>query len=385
MGEWTDMQCRKQALLGKHLVSKNLYLQITSPTSKSWIFKYTLNKRVREMGLGSYPDTKLTDARDLVVKYRLMVRQGVDPISARRAERAGAAKGMTFEDCAKKYIDAHKGNWKSIKHQTQWPNTLATYAYPIIGSKDINDVAKADILAVLNPIWSTKLETATRVKGRISKILDWAAANDYRAEKEARLWEQVKAALPHLKKAVKHHPFCPYTEIGSFLRKVKASGADENVKLAIEFIILTGSRTGEVRLAEWSEINFDEKVRLIPANKMKVPKDHWTPLSQRAIEILLLLKSNGSKYIFTNSRSEPYSTGTFMGALNRLDCTFDIHGFRSSFRTWIGEKTNFSSHVGEAALAHSNPNKVEASYLRMQDLAQQTALMSQWAEYISLQ
>lgn len=379
----TALEIRSLKKPGMYLDERGLYLQVSSAESKSWILRFSLNKKRHDMGLGSYPDVSLNAARELASQYRVTAKQGINPILARKQERIALSQQLTFEQCAIEYIDLHKSGWKSAKNVTQWTGSLTAHVYPIIGSKNVSAIDKADILAVLSPIWPTINETAGRVKQRIKSILDWAAAKDYRVEQDARLWHQVTAALPKTKPTVKHLESCPYSDVASTIEAIKATGADDNVKLGMEFLILTAARTGEMRHAEWSEIDFNECKRTIPAEKMKAKKEHRIPLCPRAMEILNSLKDNGSKLIFPNKSDKPYSDMTFTTALRRLEYKFTVHGFRSSFRDWCAEQANYPSDICEAALAHANPDKTAAAYFRSDLFEKRRELMNEWSNYLA--
>lgn len=278
--------------------------------------------------------------------------------------------------------------WKNEKHGAQWINTLSTYAFPVFGSKEISAVSKADVLAVLEPIWTTKAETASRVRQRIRAVLDWAAARDYRHGHDPHLWDQVARSLPNSKdvKKAKHFAACPYKEIHDALQAIGQSPASDKVKLALHFIILTAARSGEVRGARWSEIGWDEKRWTIPAERMKAGLEHRIPLSTSALEILKTMRRHGNELddglIFPSDRDKPFSDMTFTMLLRRLDLPFTVHGFRSTFRDWAAEQTAFPREVCEAALAHvSGKDATEAAYFRSDLFEKRRELMQAWAQY----
>jgi len=373
---------------GYYADGDGLYLQVTASGAKSWVLRFMLNKRAREMGLGSTSDYSLAEARERAKKYRQLLNEGIDPIEYRRAEREKnlmvTAQRKTFEECAHEYHKLHASGWKNVKHADQWINTLTTYAFPEFGKKDVSSVSKADILRVLEPIWTTKAETASRVRQRIRAVLDWAAARDYRHGHDPHMWDQVAQSLPKTKdiKKSQHFAACPYTAIYEALGSIKASNAGTTVKNAFEFIILTAARSGEVRGAQWSEIDFEGKRWIIPAERMKAKKEHRIPLSPRAMEILEAQKGKHTELIFPSDKGKPYSDMTFTMALRRLGHEFTVHGFRSTFRDWAAEQTAFPREVCEAALAHvSAKDATEAAYFRSDLFEKRRQLMEAWATY----
>lgn len=374
---------------GYYADGAGLYLQVSSTGSKSWIFRYTLAGRSREMGLGPLSTYSLAEARDQAKNYRQLLQTGIDPIEHRAAQRAknleAQAKRRTFEDCAREYHKLHASSWKNLKHSNQWINTLVTYAFPLIGSMDVSAIGKGDIIRVLEPIRTTKSETAYRVRQRIKSVLDWAAARDYRTDHDPHMWDQIATALPMSKDArkVEHFAACPYAEIHQTITAIRASAAHRNVKLATEFAILCASRSGEVRFAVWDEIDFEGKRWIIPAERMKAGNIHRVPLSDRALEILEILRSeaNGCQWIFPNTKDGPFSDMVFTMLLRRLGFDFTMHGFRSTFRDWTAEQTAFPREVCELALAHGNEDKVEAAYFRSDLFEKRRQLMQAWATY----
>lgn len=382
-----SINAKKQA--GYYADGNGLYLQVSASGAKSWILRFSLNKRAREMGLGSLSDWTLSEAREQARKYRQLLDEGIDPIAHRQTQRErnllATAQRRTFEQCATDYRDLHASGWKNLKHADQWINTLTSYAFPIFGKKDVSDVSKADILAALEPIWTTKPETASRVRQRIRAVLDWAAARDYRQGHDPHLWDQVAKALPATKdiKKSQHFAACPYSSVNEVLKAIKTSGASDTVKLAFEFVVLNASRSGEVRGAKWSEIEFENKRWIIPKERMKANREHRVPLSPRALEILELRKKNAgeSELIFPSEKGKPYSDMTFTMLLRRRGYEFTMHGFRSTFRDWAAEQTAFPREVCEAALAHAVENATEASYFRSDLFEKRRQLMETWAHY----
>lgn len=385
----TAVAIRNKKEPGYYADGAGLYLQISIGGSKSWIFRFMLNGRAREMGLGSLNDYSLAEAREESKKRRQQLDQGLDPIAIRNEQRAANilahAQRKSFEECAREYHKLHAHTWKNLKHTDQWINTLTTYAFPAFGTKDVSDVSKADILGVLEPIWMTKSETASRVRQRIRAVLDWAAARDHRSGHDPRLWDQVTAALPKAKdvKKAKHFESCPYASITLSLQSIKDSGASDRVKLAIEFTVLTAVRSGETRGARWSEIDWEGKRWIIPAERMKAGREHRVPMSAPALEILKTMRevTGDQDLIFASEKRKAFSDMTFTMLLRRLGHTFTIHGFRSTFRDWSAEQTAYPREVCEAALAHVTKDATEAAYFRSDLFEKRRQMMDEWAAY----
>lgn len=366
-----------------------LWLQVSKSGSKSWIFRYDLAGRRREMGLGSCITVDLALAREKARECRLLLLDKRDPLEERdkaRAEHAQRqAKRVSFDECAASYIDAHRGSWKSAKHAAQWETTLAMYASPVIGSLPVADVDTDLIVKVLSPIWKTKTETATRLRGRIESILDWAATRKLRHDVNPARWRghlENLLANPNKIAPVKNHPALPWREVGSFMTELRQR---EGVSArAIEFAILTACRSGEVRGATWDEIDLEAKLWTIPAKRMKAGKEHRVPLSTSAMALLHAMEHRGG-FVFpgrdTKTSLSDMSLTAVLRRMGRTDIT--IHGFRSSFRDWCSEWAGnaFSREVCEHALAHSLPDKVEAAYRRGDLLDKRVLLMQAWADY----
>jgi integrase len=370
---------------------KGLCLRVSEGAGKSWVLRYMLNGRAREMGIGSYSDYTLSEARERARQYRKLVKEGVDPIELRR-ERRGAvlterAKTVTFREAAEAYIKAHQVGWRNPKHAKQWPATLEAYVYPIFGPLSVQTIDVGLVMRSIEPIWATKPETASRVRGRIESILDWATARGYRqGENPARWRGHLENLLPKKTKVrrVEHHAALPYTELPGFMAELRAQ---EGVAAhAFEFAILTVARTGEVIGARWSEINLDERLWTIPAERMKSGKEHRVPLCERAVELLKQMqKIREGEFVFPGGKARrPLSNMAFLMLLRRMgrgDLT--AHGFRSTFSDWVTEKTNFPSEVREMALAHTVSDKVEAAYRRGDMLQKRRDLAAAWARYCS--
>jgi integrase len=367
-----------------------LYLQVTEGGA-SWIYRYMLAGRAREMGLGPLALFGLSEARAKALDARRLRHEGIDPIEARRAIRAqarlDAAKAITFKQCAEGYIAAHRAGWRNGKHAAQWEATLATYAGPVIGPLPVQAIDTALVLKVLEPIWATKPETAGRVRGRIESILDWAKVREYRqGENPARWRGHLDKLLPASGKVRKivHHAALPYAELPGFLVELRE---EEGIAArALEFAILTAARTGEVIGARWSEMDLREKIWTVPPGRMKSGREHRVPLSARVLTILEGMQSHrhaDDGFLFPGGKiGKPLSNMAFLMLLRRMgrgDLT--AHGFRATFKTWASERTAFQNEIVEAALAHVVGSKVEQAYLRGTMFEKRRALMKQWATF----
>ena len=366
-----------------------LYLQVSAGGAKSWIFRFMLNGRAREMGLGPVHAIPLAEARKRAAECRRLRLDGIDPIDVRGAERdqrkLEAAKAMTFDACAAAYIDVHKAGWRNAKHREQWPNTLNTYANPVFGSLPVQAVDVGLVMKALEPIWQTKPETASRLRGRIEAVLDWATVREYRkGENPARWRGHLDKLLPARSKVrkVEHHPALPYDELADF---VTALRSQEGVaSRALEFLILTAARTGEVIGARWDEVDPVEKMWVVPAARMKARREHRVPLSAGAVAVLKEMKEiRESDFVFPGGKKgKPLSNMAMLAVLKRMDRgELTAHGFRSSFRDWAAERTNFAREVAEMALAHMVGDKVEAAYRRGDLFQKRRQIMEAWARF----
>jgi integrase len=378
-----------------------LYLQIT-PGGASWVLRYMLDGKAREMGLGPVALFGLAEARVKGLDARRLRHQGIDPIEHRRAEKAARAlsdaKGITFRECAESYIKAHRAGWRNAKHAGQWEATIATYAEPVIGSLPVQVIDTALVLKVLEPIWTVTPETASRLRGRLESILDWAKAREYRdGENPARWRGHLDNLLPARAKVrkIKHYAALPYVDLPAFMAALRAQ---EDVSArALEFVILTAARSGEVIGAQLDEISEREKVWTVPAERMKAGKEHRISLSARAVAIVNAIdrqsgaeqgnvaQSEASAFVFPGGKpGKALHNTTFLKLLRRMNReNLTAHGFRSTFRTWAAERTNFSREVIEAALAHTIGNKVEAAYQRGDLFEKRRRLMDAWAQFCS--
>jgi integrase len=367
--------------------------------ARGWIFRFMLQGRAREMGLGAYPDVSLDQARKLAAQYREVLKAGVDPIEQRAEEAvqaavqaAAVAAGVpTFTQAAAAFIRAHRRGWRNIKHARQWCATLKTYARPVIGSKPVDQIGTEDVLRVLSGIWTTKTETAKRVQGRLENILDFAAARRWRDPSNPARWRgHLDKLLPKPGKVarVEHHPAMPYFEVPGFVAELAAR--DGVSALALRFLILTACRTGEVVGAQWSEVDLDAGVWTVPASRMKANREHRVPLSPAALEVLRALpRVAGNPYCFVGARyGRPVSNMAMLQQMRGMGYgvggdrgDYVPHGFRSAFRDWAGEVSSFPRDVCEMALAHVIENKVEAAYRRGDLFEKRRAMMEAWADW----
>jgi integrase len=350
--------------------------------------RLTVAGKQREMGLGSFPSVPLAEAREKARAHRAKVEQGADPISARRATLSAAAaersSQQSFASVAAQYIAQHAKSWKSTKHEAQWASTLRTYAEPVIGSLLVRDVSTAHIVKVLDPIWASKTETATRVRSRMELVLDFAAARGLREGPNPARWRgNLDAALAKPKKLakVRHHAAVAVDAIRMFMTHLRAQpgmGAK-----ALEFAILTAARSGEVRGAVWSEVDLVESLWTVPALRMKSGREHRVPLSKPAVKLLRSLPNGAPDDLMFPGLRGPLSDMSLTAVLRRMNVNATVHGFRSTFRDWASEHTTHASEVAEMALAHAVGDKVEAAYRRGDLFEKRVLLMSDWAAFLA--
>lgn len=393
-------QVENEARLGYHAdaSSTGLYLQVAmgkGRLTRSWVFRYTspTTRKRREVGLGSTRVRSLAEARRVAAEFRLQVLDGDDPKDARDRQRAAAvadrAHRITFDEAVSKCLEARAPEWGNVKHGQQWLNTLSTYASPLLGKLPVELITTDLVYQVLQPIWTSKTETATRVRQRIETVLDWCKARGYlQGENPARLRGGLGELLPKSQKIkrVEHHAAVPYREIHEFVRVLR--GLSGTGALGLEFALLTAARTGEVIGAKWDEMDFSTKVWTIPAERMKAGKEHRVPLCGRAVEILQAMKSaQQNEFVFAGhsiAKHPHLSTGAFLAVMKRMGkfSHYTPHGLRSSFRDWASETTQFSNETLELALAHTIRNKAEAAYRRQDQLEKRARLMQQWQQYV---
>jgi integrase len=371
-----------------HPDGRGLYLQVTPGKfgpNKSWVFRYEVNGRDRYMGLGSTLDVSLAEAREEAAKARKLRREGLDPLEEKRARRAAIereqATAITFDECRDRYIAAHRASWRSAKHAAQWTDALSQHISPTIGAMPVREIDTADVLRALEPVWLKRPVTAGRLRGRVESILDWAKVRGYRdGENPARWGGHLKHTLAAHKAVhrVKHHPALPYNEIGAFMVKLRERG--DLPATALEFTILTASRSGEALGARWDEIDLDEGVWTVPAERTKRHKELRIPLSRPAVALLERVP-RGSALVFPGRKGR-LGPDILRYALRVLGhAAITTHGFRSTFRTWAAEQTNFPREICEAALGHTVGDETERAYQRGDLLERRRKLMEAWATY----
>jgi integrase len=367
-----------------------LCLRVTPPSACSWVLRYMLDGKAHEMGLGRYPDISLAEARLMAAEARKLKATGIDPITNREAVRTKgrleAARSVTFRHCAESYIAAQKPSWKNAKHADQWAATLETYAMPLMADLPVQSIDIGMVHKVLEPIWSSKTETASRVRGRIESILDWATVREFRTGDNPARWKgHLESLFPARSKVqkVKHHPALPYAQMGTFMASLKAQ--EGNGALAMQFTILTAARTREVTEAKWKEFDLDAGVWTIPDTRMKAGREHRVPLPKASMAILRVRQKSGNKspFVFPGSKQgKSISNMAMLQTLRRMERDdLTVHGFRSTFRDWAAEQTAFAREVAEAALAHTIGDKVEAAYRRGDLFEKRRKLMDAWATY----
>lgn len=409
----TDLQVRRITRVGWHAVGgvAGLLLQVRNPSKegalapRSWILRVKVGNERQPIGLGSYPQVSLAVAREQAAKLVLDARQGINLKVQRQQQRsaliAASSKNKTFRECAEAYIQAHNSDYTNDKHRKQWPATLETYAHPIIGNMLVADITMRDVLRVMEQettvdektkgkLWYVKTETAKRLLGRIKTVLDYATVNEYRSGTNPAQWTgYLSTQLPSPKKLqkVEHHAAVPYQMMGEFmvnLRKLDSISAK-----ALEFLILTAVRSGSVRLAEWSEIDFDKKLWIIPAEHTKARQEHRVPLQPQAIKLLKSLPiMAGTNIVFPSPSGKALSdmalSQLMRGMKERGEMTVDAvpHGFRSSFRDWSAEQTAYPEEIRKAASGHTVGDAVKEAYQRTDLLEKRRQLMLEWARFI---
>jgi integrase len=389
-GKLTALAVKRLNRRGMHNDGNGLYLQVHDGGSKSWVLRYKINGRPRHLGLGPLHTVSLADARLRAIDARRLLLDGHDPIATRAAARVAArladASTKTFDQCAEAYIEAHRAGWKNAKHASQWPTTIKTYASPVFGHLPVAAVDTGLVMRALSPIWTTKTETALRLRGRIESVLDWARVRGYRTGENPARWKgHLDQLLPAAGKVAKveHLASLPYAEIGTFMADLRAQ--DGISARALTFLILCAVRTSEVRFATWSEIDIDAKTWTIPGERMKGGRAHRVPLSDDALALLKDMQAiRSSDHVFPGPRAgKPMFTDAMLATARTILPNVDLtaHGFRSTFRMWAAEQTNFPSEVVEAALAHSVSDKTIAAYQRSDFIDRRRQLMQAWAAF----
>lgn len=386
---FSDVQVKAISEAGRHADGGGLYLNVTASGSKSWLCLWgyvgtgpngkAAYKR-REMGLGSYPAVTLAMARKRAEQIRQAVADGRDPIQERKQEAE-----PVFADCVEQFLAQFETKWRNEKHRSQWRMTLTDYCGPIAG-KRVSQIDTADVLKVLKPLWREKQETGSRLRGRIERVLDFAKVKGWRSGENPAMWRgNLKNVLPAREKLQRgHHAAMGFEQVPAFVARLQ--GAEAMAARALEFLILTAARSGEVLHADWSEIDFEKRLWTVPATRMKAKKEHRVPLTDRAIEILKpLYEARVSGFVFPGHKEgRPLSGMAMTMLMRRMKADqFTVHGFRSAFRDWCGELTSFTREVAEAALAHEIGNAVERAYRRGDALEKRRNLMDAWAGFLS--
>lgn len=366
-------------------LAMGLHLWVKDGNKKYWIYRYTIGGKQKNIGLGPYPDVGLADARIKAIEAKKKVSSGIDPKPQKETKADLEMHELTFSEFAKQFIETKSSEWTNSKHQLQWEYTIEEYANPVIGKLKLDQITTEDILRILSPIWSKKTETATRLRGRIELILAAAATRKLRSGLNPAQWKghlETVLAKPNKIKKVKHHAALPFDEIPGFMRQLREMGT--MAALALEFCILNASRTGEVIGGKRNEIS--ESVWTIPGERMKAKKEHRIPLCERSIQILKIshLLDPDSEYLFSR-KNKPLSNMAMTMVIRKLKKNVTVHGFRSTFRDWVSEKTDHSSEVAEMSLAHTITNKVEAAYRRGDLIEKRRVLLADWECYCNSQ
>ena len=386
---------------GSHAVGgvAGLLLEVSSTGGKTWLLRVRTGTKRREIGLGGYPSTSLSEARQKARAVRQQIAEGQDPVAQRQAQKAALlaqqASLKTFAWCVDSYLDGMEGQWKNAKHAAQWRSTLETYANPIIGKLAVQSIALPHVLEVLNQpqpdkgnaaLWDSKNETASRLRGRVEKVLDWATVHGYRDGLNPARWKGHLDAIlkaPNKIQKTEHHKAIPYAEMNPFmkaLRQQEGTGAR-----ALEFAILCAARSGEVRGATWAEFDLKKGLWTIPGERMKAGKPHTVPLSKQALQLIAAIEPTaGTDLVFPSPRGKVLSDMTLTAVMRRMQLEAVPHGFRSTFRTWGGEQTAYPRDMLEFSLAHTLENKVEAAYMHGTQIEKRRKLMQDWADYVDL-
>ncbi len=367
---------------GRYTDGNGLYLVVDPSGAKRWVLRTVINHKRSDIGLGGLSVVPLAEARDEAARLRKIARRGGDPLAERRAARRVVP---VFEVAAKTVFDSHKQSWKNAKHAAQWIGTLEDYAFPVLAQKPVDQIQSADVLNCMTPIWLAKPETARRVLQRIRTVMDWTKASGFRGGDNP--VDGVLKVLPKQKDTGTHHAALPYADVPQFLKKLRSVDASPAVKLAFEFMILTATRTSEVLNAASGEVDTKKTTWTIPASRMKAEREHRVPLSPRCLAILKDARklAGDSSYVFPGrSTKKPLSNMVFLMTLRRMKVDATAHGFRSSFRDWASEQTNFPLDVCEGALAHTLKDKTEAAYKRTDLFEKRRELMATWAKYCTI-
>lgn len=376
----TDAACKAASESGRLGDGGGLYLHVKPSGTKSWAFIWKQDGKRFEMGLGAYPTVKLAKARELAAMNRQAVAEGRNPINEKQKGEIPA-----FAECAKMFLASMEGQWRNEKHRAQWRMTLITYTKPL-QRKSVADITTDDILKVLNPIWLEKPETASRLRGRLERVLDFARAHNWRTGENPALWRgHLKSILPARQRLTRgHHAAMPYADVPAFVRQL--ADRDAMAASGLEFLILTASRSGEVLGARWSEFDLTNAIWTIPAIRMKAGKEHRVPLTSRALDIVTALhQTRISDFVFPGQKKDrPLSGMSFDMLMRRMEVDqYTVHGFRSAFRDWAGDETDFPREVAEQALAHRVGDATERAYRRADALEKRRKLMNAWESYVT--
>ncbi len=374
---------------GLHFVGgvSGLALQVLPTGGRTWVLRATIGGKRRSMGLGGYPDVTVASARETARQAREQIRAGVDPIAAKKALRSALAvaqgKAMTFKECAEAYIAAHEAGWRNAKHRQQWTNSLTTWAYPKMGNLLVSDIEPSHVMAVLDPIWRSKTETAKRLRGRIECVLAWAIGRQLRNSNNPARWKgllQTQLPAPGKVRKVIHYEAIGLNDIGGFMKRLRE--LEGTGPRALEFLILTAARSGEVRGANWDEIDIANRIWTIPAERMKAGKEHRVALSNDAIKLLNALpRATDCNFLFASPRGGQLSDMALIAIMRRMKLDAVPHGFRSTFRDWAAERTNYPRDAAEMALAHTIGDRVEAAYRRGDLFEKRIFMMTDWAAF----
>lgn len=386
--ELSALQVQRLTEPGLHAVGgiAGLSLSVTDTGARSWILRAVVGGRRRSIGLGPYPDVSLSGAREAARKARELIREGIDPVEERRRARQALAaeqtRLLTFIDSARRFLKRKELEFKNEKHAQQWRTTLETYAFPVIGRLPVDEIELAHIVKVLEPIWIEKTETASRLRGRIESVLAWATVSGFRTGDNPARWRgNLDSVLPKPSKLrrVKHHAAVAIEDMPELIAQIRERRG--TAARCLEFVILTACRSVEARGANWSEIDLEAKTWTIPAERIKAGKEHAVPLCDRAIEILKLADRSG-ELVFPAPRGGVMAPESLTAVLRRIDRKETVHGFRSTFRDWCSERTNYAHEVAEQALAHAIPSATERAYRRGQLLAKRARLMRDWQQFL---
>jgi len=390
MGKMTALGVKRMVAPGRHGDGGGLWLQVRDADHRSWLFRYKLHGKAREMGLGALVDLPLAEAREAATACRRLLRDGIDPIEHRKAARVEAmtkANAHTFREVAARYIASHAAGWRNAKHAEQWTATLTSYAYPVFGDRPVGSIDTAAVMRALEPIWLSKSETAARLRGRVQAVLDYAAAQGWRIGDNPARWRGHLSNLlpaPRNVAQVVHHTALPWAEVAAFMAELATKRG--TAALALRFVILTACRTGEAIGARWREIDMESAVWTVPGERMKSGREHRVPLSKpvlAVLEELRLHQPESADFVFPgNGKARHLSNMALTVLLRRMERSdITVHGFRSSFRDWASEETGYSREVAEMALAHTLKDKTEAAYRRDDLFVKRAAMMADWATF----